>query len=434
MTSNSSLTASTLWRAARAVAIAKTSVTRALILAIVCAIASGLGRPAAATIMSAEGGQGGGDFQAQCAPGQYVVGFAAGAGAWINRIAILCAPYLAEQHKFGSRTTGEFHGGGGATLQEQYCPVDSYVASIHFGFTRRGSEREYVDDVGMGCARLDGTASASACINTGEGCSEGGSYVPNVFPTGVRDQVHLAFQSCPSGEAATGIHGRSGDYVDALGLICGPAPTGKIIGHARPPSQPSLIEPGAGSASSAANNNKMLFPGTAAAAASSAPLVSESAPATSKQLWLPAASAAAGGGSVSAPPASSGQPVSYPLACLGGGRMTATSGSDGFVRIAFAPAPQGSAARAPRPGQCAWSDRGFRAGEPEMLIYGASGTAGQDLLGAARRGDAFDVHAYNNGQGSMIVTSVDAIRSAKKNGASNAPKGAAPPASGRGRK
>ena len=31
-------------------------------------------------------------------------------------------------------------------------------------------------------------------------------------------------QECPAGEAATGIHGRSGGAVDALGLICGPQP------------------------------------------------------------------------------------------------------------------------------------------------------------------------------------------------------------------
>jgi hypothetical protein len=31
-----------------------------------------------------------------------------------------------------------------------------------------------------------------------------------------------ASQKCPAFEVATGIHGRSGIYVDALGLICGP--------------------------------------------------------------------------------------------------------------------------------------------------------------------------------------------------------------------
>ena len=118
------------------------------------------------------------------------------------------------------------------------------------------------------------------------------------------------------------------------------------------------------------------------------------------------------GGNAGVPPtapAAPAGPAGYAVACLGGGAMSVSSGQDGFIRIGFTFAAQGSDAVAPRPGECAWHDRGFRQGEPAMLVYAASGKDANAVASAARNGGAFKVHAYNNNQGALIVTAVDGV-------------------------
>jgi hypothetical protein len=61
-----------------------------------------------------------------------------------------------------------------------------------------------------------------------------------VFGNGRCPDFKLGQQKCPGGEIAIGMHGHSGALVDAMGLICGPAPTFapprryvKAMGHTR---------------------------------------------------------------------------------------------------------------------------------------------------------------------------------------------------------
>lgn len=362
--------------------------------------------PTHATTLPLLGGPGGNYFQSQCPGGQYLVGFAVGSGAWLDRVAILCAPYLPAQHKFGARTRGQAFGGIGGSPQDAYCPNESYVHGIAFGFTRNGSKPEYVDDVGMSCAEIGtgGVTQNAVCISTGEGCG-----AMNVIPA-----EHLlpyagvspGNEECPAGEAGIGIHGRARSALDAMGLICGPEPTGKSMGTARPQTAQAPQDPwskalqGSG-AGSLLKQGSELIP-----------------PATSPALAMAAAAEVPIAGTAGARPAAApGSPPTYPLACVGGGGMRAIATPDGFVRVTFAPAAQGGSAAPPRAGECAWLDRGFRPGEPQMLVYGSGAQSSQDLVSAANRGESFQVHAYNNNQGAMVVTSIDALGSGKPNAA-----------------
>jgi hypothetical protein len=51
-------------------------------------------------------------------------------------------------------------------------------------------------------------------------------------------------------------------------------------------------------------------------------------------------------------------------------------------------------------------DRGFRAGEPVMLILMSSDPDAAGLTDRANAGGRFSVTAYNNNQGAMVVTSI----------------------------
>ena len=314
---------------------------------------------ASATVIPSKGGPGGNFFAAVCPAGQYVVGFAAQAGAWIDGVAPLCATYLPGPGTFAKGQSAGFHGTHGGSPQTQLCSSGGAVTRLLLGvlFEKGGvftsTQVTYIDYIGFECANIFGQGKESHCVATGDPCVE----LDNIV-------------ACPSGELATGINGRTGAYLDAIGLICGPAPRPVILGKAKPQKQeppPNVLK----------GNGKIV-----------------TLPATQPPAPPP-------------PPSAPAQPQSYALACLGGGPMRAKATSDGFVRITFAPAHQGSAAAPPHRGECAWPDRGFRPGEPQMLVY--TGPDGNNLVKAVKRGNAFQVHAYNNNQGAMIVTSIDRI-------------------------
>src|SRR5262245_53708134 len=90
-----------------------------------------------------EGGSGGGPFRAECPAGQYLLGVSVGSGAWIERIAPLCAPFLPEG-VFGTRAPLSFHGGPGGGPQQTFCLNNWFVSGIMFGFTREGNDPKFL--------------------------------------------------------------------------------------------------------------------------------------------------------------------------------------------------------------------------------------------------------------------------------------------------
>ena len=167
--------------------------------------------PASATVLPVQGGPGGGSFVAECPRGQFLVGISVRSGYWIDAIFPLCAPFLANQRKFGNWTRGPRNGGTGGSrlLKDAVCPSDRYVSGIlhnYTGSSRRGSM--FVVAVRLTCSPVAGGAATTLCLRGKYRCGD----IPSFN--------HV----CPANEAATGIHGRSGAYVDALGLICGPKP------------------------------------------------------------------------------------------------------------------------------------------------------------------------------------------------------------------
>ena len=119
----------------------------------------------------------------------------------------------------------------------------------------------------------------------------------------------------------------------------------------------------------------------------------------------------------------------YVLTCNPGQRMEIVTGQrvssqEAFAIINFKPGRTGAASHAPRPGECTWTDRGFRPGEPTKLMFRANGKWVQsvcsnrgcstrsnsqgimNLVKYVRRGQPFVVRAYNDRHGTMIITRV----------------------------
>ena len=193
--------------------------------------------PGAADSLPVQGGPGGGNFDLPCPANFYMLGVALRFGAWVDAIRANCLAFDSNAQKFVRPPSfTDFRGGtGGGGPKQDGCQDDHYVSGIEYGFTREGNDPKYLDYVKLICSPIKSGNRTEVCLDTGEGCwfsREGKQDIP-VF--GGKSVIWAFTQFCPDGQAATGIHGRSGSYVDALGLICGPKP----VLVAAPPTPPA---------------------------------------------------------------------------------------------------------------------------------------------------------------------------------------------------
>lgn len=184
------------------------------------------------------GGPGGAQYRERCPQGQVLNGFELRAGDDIDAIRAVCVtPYSATDISPPPLSNGRgagWHGGGGGSLQRLLCPPETpAVMGLAAGYD--GIDTISLDAIDIYC----GQASASASIGQYpsnmlhapvQGCTDGPNlltYEPlknAVFGDGRCPNFKVGRFDCPAGEIAIGMHGHSGAKVDAMGLICGPAP------------------------------------------------------------------------------------------------------------------------------------------------------------------------------------------------------------------
>jgi hypothetical protein len=114
-------------------------------------------------------------------------------------------------------------------------PPTHFPTSITHGYTRDGNDPKYLDYVRVFCDPVASGDKVDVCLQTGGGCWGSREAAPNpsdlIFGQSWLFPFH---QACPPGEAVIGLHGRSGAYVDAIGLICGPRPVAAVAAPAPP--------------------------------------------------------------------------------------------------------------------------------------------------------------------------------------------------------
>lgn len=156
-------------------------------------------------------GSGGSPFRDLCPAGQYLVGTNAHTGAAIDQISITCAPLKADG-TVGVLFHGPTHGGpGGGTPKEpgdknkerRTTCADNEIVNAMGLLPGEQDSRQVVRLIIFNCVSTTGTARHNLDVGDAP-----------LFPT--------IEQPCLAGEAAIGLQGRAGAYVDALGLICGP--------------------------------------------------------------------------------------------------------------------------------------------------------------------------------------------------------------------
>src|SRR5690606_18095887 len=109
----------------------------------------------------------------------------------------------------GPRNNLKWVGGSGGSPQEKSCPPGEAITAIGVSHTRDGTTPKFVNSIDLYC---NNRMRNSGCIDTGEGCS-------------FYDLRHgYEILRCGPGELAVGFKGRSGIFIDAIGLFCLRAP------------------------------------------------------------------------------------------------------------------------------------------------------------------------------------------------------------------
>ena len=149
------------------------------------------------------GGVGDASFDDRCPAGQYLVGLRVRSGLWLDQMAISCAPINADG-TLGGRYYGPARGGNGGGPGEGYCPPGQVINNMNFTLTNGNRQVIKFD---FHC-RSTTNAAAASLLTVGSPAINS-----NIAP-------HPPGQSCPGGDAATGMTGRTGQHVNAVGLVC----------------------------------------------------------------------------------------------------------------------------------------------------------------------------------------------------------------------
>lgn len=189
------------------------------------------------------GGLGGQQFRAECPKGSYLVGLAGRTGAWVDRIAPVCAPWLRGSQAFGPPSVGRSFGmsTGGNEYQKRCTDVGRNLAIQSWWIRLLRSDDHYVQSIDMYC---DSLPTPFPPTNWGPHLEFGTLSLPidaDQIGTSGPFPPQPPFQACPAGEAATGFRVRAGKFVDAIGLICGPIPA--RVGASTPRVDPRIMMP-----------------------------------------------------------------------------------------------------------------------------------------------------------------------------------------------
>ena len=190
------------------------------------------------------GGSGGGPFTARCAQGAMLTGLELSTGDDVDAIRPVCAvAYQPEQAGPAMPYPSRYGGNGGGATSQLICP-DATPVITGLYVQAEGADTTIVNRVHLFCGLAEATARRGAYPGPAyDGPKEESGGIWSHFSSPFDD---TAF--CPAGLVAVGINGRSGIWLDAVGLVCG-APTltedpsrGKVLGRLKP-NKPAIEVP-----------------------------------------------------------------------------------------------------------------------------------------------------------------------------------------------
>jgi hypothetical protein len=185
------------------------------IVLLVMALLAGVGGKARAeTYLLPLGGDGGGQYISPCPPGQNLTGLQMRVGDDIDAIRPACAISRGPNVVNGQPVNINWAGGPGGSIQWLLCPASTPIV-IGIDVQGEGVRTYTVNNIHLFCGLAVVTAQAKPDLPSA--IFDAPQIPRNPGVTGYERE------DCPPGQVAIGVHGRSGEWLDSVGLICGPA-------------------------------------------------------------------------------------------------------------------------------------------------------------------------------------------------------------------
>lgn len=194
------------------------------------------------------GGSGGSQFRARCAEGELLAGMELRTGSDVDAIRPLCVTAYGPKETTPARLTAGsglistsethtvfgqpiqvpvqvlesgWHGGTGGVLTNLLCPGDQPILTGIY-LLAEGVDTIVVNDIHLFCGPASPTQTPSDLpSNKFEGTVHPNRHEGGLLFGKEGTRIRRGTQRCPAGQVAVGIHGRSGKWLDSLGLICG---------------------------------------------------------------------------------------------------------------------------------------------------------------------------------------------------------------------
>jgi len=169
--------------------------------------------PTAAESTRMHGGVGGEWFTRQCPAGQFLVRFNGSTGLYVDEITPWCAVVKNNRWRDRDKIAIALVGGGGGTAsgEQPLCATNRLIGSLRVGRTINllpgASGNVFVATIDALCVPIRG---------------RGGPLTGAQLHSSITGNQDVKTLSCPRGQFATGISGRSGFYIDAIRLDCAP--------------------------------------------------------------------------------------------------------------------------------------------------------------------------------------------------------------------
>ncbi|HVE65175.1 MAG TPA: hypothetical protein VNC59_01235, partial [Thermoanaerobaculia bacterium] len=173
-------------------------------------------------VLDTIGGSGGSPFEAPCPQGELLTGLDLWTGDDVDAVRPLCVPAVAGQF----RAYPLKYGGNGGSPSQLVCPNDTPIV-IGMKVGSEGATR-VVNNIHFYCGRATAEPQRTAFFSArydGPAFSDDQRGWGSSHFDGKHDEET---QICPTGLVAVGIRGRSGKWLDALGLICGAPPVPRV--------------------------------------------------------------------------------------------------------------------------------------------------------------------------------------------------------------
>src|SRR5476649_518731 len=185
------------------------------------ALATLFAAPASATDRELLGGPGGGLQRVECTGGSYLAGLEVMQGDWNDRISPICMFWDSQRLALRGEAPEQWVGrSGGGQFQSGICPDHGFVKRLTTSATlNEDNQPAFTQNTGVSCVSYlaPDTMNHSVRLNGSAGSANAWG------------------ESCPPGEVGAGILVRAGDFVDAIGLICGLPPSGSLFPRVPPP-------------------------------------------------------------------------------------------------------------------------------------------------------------------------------------------------------